>query len=145
MKNLINAGSQLVVAEVVERVPLGWSPQQIPFRKPRLLTLGSEETPARIYLQDPEVPGFIELRARSEGAWGNAISVAVRKSGPAFFDVSVAFNGARFDSARETVAGPDLPELVLDILKPAPVGVRLAKAAGVSVRVTRAGVEDQPI
>ncbi|HLF91125.1 MAG TPA: hypothetical protein VI451_19430, partial [Anaerolineales bacterium] len=134
-------GSQLVIADVVPRVPLGWAPQQIPFRKPRYLTLGSEETPARMYLQDPDVPDFIELRARTEGDWGNAISVAVRKSGPAMFDVSVAYNGARFDSAREVAAGPELPELVLDILKPAPVGVRLAKAAGVHVKVTRGGVE----
>ena len=94
-----------------------------------------------MYLQDPDVPDFIELRARTEGDWGNAISVAVRKSGPAMFDVSVAYNGARFDSAREVAAGPELPELVLDILKPAPVGVRLAKAAGVNVKVTRGGVE----
>jgi hypothetical protein len=146
--NLINdeaSGSQLVVAAVMPSVPLGWSAQQIPFRKPRYLTLGSEETPARIYLQDPEVPGFIELRARSEGDWGNAISVAVRKSGPALFDLTLAYKGARFDRARLAAAGPELPDLVLDILKPSPVGVRLAKAAGVQVWVTRAGVEDRPI
>jgi hypothetical protein len=144
IKNLINDetdGSQLVVANVVPDVPIGWTAQMIPFRKPRHLTLGSEETPARIYLQDPDVPVFIELRARSEGDWGNAVSVAMRKSGPAMFDVSVAYNGSRFDSAREAVAGPELPELVLDILKPAPVGVRLAKAAGIHGEVTRGGVE----
>jgi hypothetical protein len=137
--------SELVQGAVVPRVPLGWSPQVIPFRKPRYLTLGSEETPARIYLQDPNVPGFIELRARSEGAYGNDISVAVRQSGPALYDLSIAFNGSRFDNARETVAGPELPELVLKLLEPAPVGVRIAKAAGVHVEVTRAGVEDLPI
>jgi hypothetical protein len=142
--NLINdeaTGSQLVQAQVVPRVPLGWAAQTIPFRKARPLTLGSEETPARIYLLDPDVDGFIELRARSEGDYGNSITVAVRKSGPALFDISVAFNGSRFDSARQTVAGPDLPELVLDLLKPAPVGVRQAKSAGVQVQVTRGGVE----
>jgi len=141
IQNLINEGSQLVAADVVPRIPLGWAAQVIPFRKPRFLTLGSEETPARMYLSDPDVPGFIELRARTEGDWGNAISVAVRKTGPALFDVSVAFKGSRFDSAREAVAGPELPELVLNILKPAPVGVRLAKAAGVQVSVVRGGVE----
>lgn len=144
IQNKINdaaEGSALVMADIMPRVPLGWAPQQIPFRKPRYLTLGSEETPARMYLQDPDVPDFIELRARSEGDWGNAVSVAVRKSGPAVFDVSVAYNGSRFDSARVVVAGPELPELVLDILKPAPVGVRLAKAAGVYVKVTRGDVE----
>jgi hypothetical protein len=142
--SLINdeaTGSQLVKAQVVPRVPLGWAAQTIPFRQPRPLTLGSEETPARIYLLDPDVDGFIELRARSEGDYGNSISVAVRKSGPALFDVSVTYNGSRFDSARLAVAGPDLPELVLDILKPAPVGVRQAKSAGVQVQVTRGGVE----
>jgi hypothetical protein len=143
--NQATGGSQLVVGAVRPSVPLGWSAQQIPFRTPRYLTLGSEETTARIYLQDPEVPGFIELRARSEGDWGNAVSVAVRKSGPAQFDVSLAYQGARFDRARLAVAGPPLPDLVLNILAPSPVGVRLAKAAGVQVRVTRAGVEDRPI
>lgn len=146
----LNAESELVIAQVVPNVPLGWSPQVIPFRKPRRLTLGSEETPARLYLQDPDVRGFIELRAgrqgrEREGEWGNGIAVAVRKSGPALYDLTLTYEGARFDSARERVAGPELPALVLNILEPAPVGVRLAKAAGIRARVTRAGVEDQPI
>lgn len=111
----------------------------MPFRKPRLLTLGSEETPARIYLTEEGIDGALEIRARSEGDWGNAISISARKAGPALFEVTVAYTGAVFEMARQIVSGPDLPDLVLDVLKPAPVGVLLAKAAGIRTSVTRVG------
>jgi hypothetical protein len=145
----IKADSQIVQAKIVSRVPLGWAPNPMPFRKPRNLTLGSEETPARIYLSEEGIDGFIEIRARTEGEWGNGISISARKVGPALFDVTIAFEGARFEVARRIVRGPDvkdpdvkdpeLPELVLDVLKPAPVGVMLAKAAGIHAGVTREG------
>jgi hypothetical protein len=135
----LNTGSELVQAKIVSRVPLGWAPSPMPFRKPRFLTLGSEETPARIYLSEEGVDGFIEIRARTEGDWGNAISVTARKVGPALFEVTVAYSGAVFELARKIASGPDLPDLVLDVLKPAPVGVLLAKAAGVRASVLRVG------
>jgi len=135
----LNAGSELVQAKIVARVPLGWAPFPMPFRRPRFLTLGSEETPARIYLSDEGIDGFVEIRARTEGEWGNAVSVSARKVGPALFEVTVAYNGAVFELARQIVSGPELPDLVLDVLKPAPVGVLLAKAAGIRTSVTRAG------
>jgi hypothetical protein len=136
----LNAGSELVQAKIVTgAVPLGWTPIPIPFRKPRFLTLGSEETPARIYFSEEGIDGFIEIRARTEGEWGNGISVSARKAGPALFDVTVAYDGAVFELARKIASGPDLPDLVLDVLQPAPVGVLLAKAAGIRVSVKREG------
>jgi hypothetical protein len=146
---LVNAESALVRASVVPRVPLGWSAVAMPFRQPLFLTLGSEESPARIYLSEEGLAGFLEIRAKSEGAWGNGISVAARKAGPALFDVTIAFEGAVFEVARAIAAGgadldtsdPTLPELVTSVLEPGPVGVLLAKAAGVRSRVTREGLK----
>ncbi len=137
----IRARSVLVQANIVGRVPLGWAAVPIPFRKPSFLTLGSEETPARIYLSAEGLDGFIELRARTEGDWGNGISISARKVGPALFDVTLAYDGAVFEQARQIVSGPALPELVVDVLKPAPVGVLLAKAAGIRTVVTREGTD----
>jgi len=135
----LNSRSELVRAKIVAGVPLGWTPNAIPFRKPRFLTLGSEETPARIYFSEEGIDGFIEIHARTEGDWGNGISVSARKAGPALFDVTVAYDGAVFELARKIASGPDLPDLVLDVLQPAPVGILLAKAAGIRVSVKREG------
>ena len=139
---VVSQQSELVTAAVVPRVPLGWVPQALPFRKPRYLTLGSEETPARMYLSDEGLDGFIELRARSEGAWGNSVAVSVRQAGPALFDLRIAFAGAVFERARQVAAGhARFPDRVLDVLAPGPVGVTFAKAAGVLATVTREGTE----
>lgn len=145
----VNARSTLVVAEKVASVPLGWAPVVMPFRKPRALTLGNEAAPARLYLTEKGFDGYIELRAVKPGAWGNAITVAARYAGPARFELTIAFTGGRFENARRVVLGGDseaLPPQTAALLKPGPVGVLQAKAAGVRVAVTRetvrASVED---
>jgi len=134
---LVEAQSKLVHARPVAVVPLGWDPVAVPFRKPRPLTLGGGTQTARIYLSEPGVPGYVELAARDPGAWGNQIRVAARKSGPARFDVSVSFEAGRFESARRTVLGATLPAAAAEVLKPGPIGVLHAKAAGVHAAVTR--------
>lgn len=141
------AGSNLVEAHIVPRVPIGFQGMAIPFRYPRLRTLigGTDIEPARLYLAEDDVPGFIELRAREPGAWGNAIGVIARQAGPARFDVTVAFQGGHFENARQVaLAGriftPDeypLAALAEELLKPGPVGVLQAKAAGVHADVIR--------
>lgn len=134
----VNAGSTLVMAAIIQRVPLGFEAVAMPFRRPRSLTGGTESEPARMYLAEKDVPGFIELSARRPGAWGNAISVAARKAGPARFDVTVSYEGARFECARLiALGGEQLPPLTEDLLRPGPVGILQAKAAGVHAQVSR--------
>jgi hypothetical protein len=146
-------GSALLSAEVVERVPPGVEVVTIPFRKPRKLSGGTEDAPATIYLAERDVPQFIKLSALkrdargnsiSEGAWGNSISVAVRKAGPARFDMTVSYAGARFENARQTaLGGRELPALIEEILRPNPAGVLQAKAAGVKAQVSRDRAQSQ--
>ncbi len=132
------ANSTLVTATPVERVPIGFVAAAIPFRKPRRLTGGSDTEFARLYLAEKDVTGFIELSAREPGAFGNAIAVSARKSGPARFDVTISYQAARFENARRVVlGGAELPALTEDLLKPGPVGVLQAKAGGVKAKVTR--------
>ena len=141
------AGSKLVEAHIVPRVPIGFEAMQVPFRRPRVRKLsgGTEAEPARLYLAEDDVPGFIELRAREPGRWGNSIGVTARLAGPALFDVTIGFQGARFENACQVaLAGrilkPDeypLAALAEELLKPGPVGVLQAKAAGVRADVTR--------
>lgn len=150
IKKLINEGltknneqlvkpSALVKAIIVPRVPIGFAAATIPFRKPRRLTGGSDTAFARLYLAEKDVTGFIELSARELGAWGNAIAVAARKSGPARFDVTISYQGARFENARLVVKGgeEELPALTEDLLRPGPVGILQAKAGGIKAQVTR--------
>lgn len=127
----------LVWAQVAERVPLGFFAAPMPFRKPRFLTLGSETEPARLYLTEPGVPGAIKIEAQTAGAWGNEISIVTRPAGPGAYDVFISFAGARFENARQVVLGPPLPKLAEDLMKPGPIGILHAKAAGVEARVTR--------
>jgi hypothetical protein len=141
------AGSKLVEAHIVPRVPIGFEAMQLPFRSPRVrkLSEGTESEAARLYLAEDDVPGFIELRAQELGAWGNAIGVTARLAGPARFDVTISFQGARFENARQVaLAGRILKPgeypmaaLAEELLKPGPVGVLQAKAAGVHANVTR--------
>jgi hypothetical protein len=136
------AASALVSARQVDRVPIGFTAAMIPFRKPRRLSGGADTAPARLYLAETDVDGFIELSAREAGAWGNAIAVAAPKSGPGRFDLAISYQAARFENARQAVLGGDaLPALTEDLLKPSPVGILQAKAGGVLARVTREGAE----
>ena len=136
------ASSTLVKAKSVDRKPIGFEAATMPFRRPRSLTGGTESEPARLYLAEKDVPGFIELSAEHSGAWGNSIQVAARKAGPARFDVTVSYQAARFENARRVALGGDqLPALIEDLLRPGPVGVLQAKAAGVRTDVTRERTE----
>ena len=132
------ANSTLVTAKRVDSVPIGFAAATMPFRKPRRLTGGSNTSFAYLHLAEKDVNGFIELSTREPGAFGNAIAVAARKSGPARFDVTIRYQAARFENARQVVlGGAELPALTEDLLKPSPVGVLQAKAGGVKSRVTR--------
>ena len=136
------ATSNLVVAEHVAIVPIGWDPMAIPFYHPRVRTLtgGTDSQKAMLFLQEPGAPGFVRLTAKTVGTWGNAIAVTVRKGtkGPAYFDVTVSYPGVRLENARQTVlGGKQLPASSDDLLKPGPIGILQAKAAGVQADVTR--------
>jgi hypothetical protein len=132
--------SRMVTAKPVDRIPLGWSPVALPFRKPQALTRNSPDNMARIYLTEEGLSGAIELTAKLPGAWGDHITLSARPSGPAIYDVALFFKGARYESARQLVRGP-LPALGIDLAKPAPIGILQAKAAGVLAGVTRDGSE----
>ncbi len=137
---LLTGASKLVRARrdrAAVRPPLGFTEARVPFRKPRFLTLGSATEPARLHLAEDGVPGFIEIEAREPGEWGNEISVVARPAGPGAWDILVAFAGSRFENARQVVLGAPIPALAEDLLKPGPIGVLQAKAAGVEARVTR--------
>ena len=133
----INRGSSLVEAQIVPRVPLGWTPLQLPFRQPSYLTLGDEHNQAQIFLQEQGIPGFLRLQAREPGDYGNRIAVAARASGPAMYNFSVIYEGVPFETARKFVLGKALETLTEQSLKPGPGGLLQAKAAGVHVRVLR--------
>lgn len=134
----INMASRLVTAEQVSAVPIGWSAASLPFRDPVSLTLGGRDQAARLYLSEEGLGGdFIEVKAAGPGAWGNAIALSGRKSGPAIYDIEVHFTGSYFENARRAVEGNPLPALADQLLQPGPVGVLTAKAAGVRAAVTR--------
>jgi hypothetical protein len=138
-------GSNLVKAAPVERVPLGFTAVTLPFRHSQPLGGGTDDRPARLYLAEEDVPGFIELSAVQPGAWGNAIAVAARKAGPARFDITLSYQGARFENARRVVlGGEELPALTEDLLRPGPVGILQAKAAGIAAAVTREHTRSEP-
>ena len=142
------AASSLVYAAKVDRVPLGWEAQDVPFRQPRTryLSGGRLDRAAALYLQEPGVPGAIGIFARGHGPWGDQIGVTARYAGPAMFDLTVSYAGARFESARAIAfagrvlaPGKDpLATRTADVGKPEPVGVVQAKAAGIHAAVTRA-------
>jgi hypothetical protein len=129
--------SRFVEAEVVPRAPLGFEAVPMPFRKPRRLTLGDADEPARLYLAEPGLAGVLEIRAREPGAWGNEIAVAARRAGAAHFEMTVHYQGGVFENARRAVQGSPLPSLAEDLLGAAEIGVLQAKAAGVRAEVTR--------
>lgn len=140
----------LVRAAMVDRVPLGWEAQLVPFRQPRTryLSGGRADRPAAIYLQESGVARVIGIFAVNNGAGGDQIGVTVRYSGPALFELTVSYSGARFESARaiaysgRVLAGGEdpLPALTADAGKPGPVGVVQAKAAGIRAAITRTRV-----
>jgi hypothetical protein len=133
--------SKLIEAALVPVVPIGWAAVAMPFRDPTPLTLGTRDREARLYLSEPGLaPQFLLLRAAEPGTWGNDLTVTCRAAGPAIYDLAVTYPGGRFENARQTVFGPELPTLADALLEPGPVGVGTAKAAGVHAEVTRDGV-----
>jgi hypothetical protein len=116
----------------------------VPFRKPRRLTLGTPERSARLYLSEDDVPGFVLVEAKTPGPWGNDIAVTARPVGPARFDVAVSYEAGRFECARAIVAGEPPPAQIQELIKPRPVGVLRAKAAGIEAEVTRDRAGDGP-
>ena len=86
---------------------------------------------------------LIKLEACEPGDAGNAIAVTVTKVDPAHFDMTISYQGGLFESARlvaligQSGVAPTLPASAADLLKPGPVGVLHAKAAGVHIAVTR--------
>jgi hypothetical protein len=138
----------LVYAEKVASVPLGWDPQTVPFRQPRVryLSGGRANRRAALYIEDPDAGAF-GIFARDPGAWGDEIAISIRYGGPKIFDIAVIYAATRFECARAIAyagrvlaPGEDpLPAVVAEIIKPGPVGVVQAKAAGISVAVTREG------
>ncbi|MFN8496349.1 MAG: hypothetical protein U0641_00720 [Anaerolineae bacterium] len=145
LKRIGDSTSRLVKASVVQRAEIGFEPVSLPFRHPRtrMLRGGTAAEPARIYLRDDGVADIIKLEAREPGEAGNAIAVTVTKVDPAHFDMSIAYQGGRFESARlvaligQTGVGETIPAATAELLQPGPVGVLHAKAAGVRVAVTR--------
>jgi hypothetical protein len=137
---LLNA-SQLVRAEAVDLVPQGWEPVTIPFRKPQRLTLGSATQKAQIYLIEKGLERtnrLIKIEAIAPGIWGNDIKISARPAGQAaMFEVAIAYTASRFENARRVVLGNPLSTLTEEILRPQPIGVLQAKAAGVEIDVTR--------
>ena len=138
---IVNANSNLITAKVVNQVPLGFSAQSIPFIKAISFIGGSSSEPAKAFLTDPEVSGFIELAAKATGIWGNQVSVVMCETQPAIFDLLVNFAGSRFENARNAVLGDEITGVVNESLRPGAMGVRQAKAAGVKVEVVRENCE----
>jgi hypothetical protein len=145
----INARSTLVTAAPFPGSvpPPGFEAFKMPFLNPRSRTLsgGSKTQFASMYLAEDGVPGLIQLQARIKGDWGNSIAVTARQAGTVRFDMTIGFEGLRFENAREVALagrilqpGEDpLSQVAAQILKPSPVGVLQAKAAGIRAEVTR--------
>ncbi|MGB9366928.1 MAG: hypothetical protein WCE79_13045 [Xanthobacteraceae bacterium] len=137
----------LISVEHVTSIPIGWEAQIVPFAQPRRRYLrgGRKDRPSQLYLQQRGVAGAFRIFARENGAWGNQISITVRFAAPAIFDLTVSHAAARFESARVIAfagrvlkSGEDpLPALTADAVKPGPVGVVQAKAAGIHATVNR--------
>lgn len=138
-------GSRLVEAEVVPTVPIGFQAVALPFSRPVALRGGRRDRPARLFLSAPGLAGFLLVAARETGDYGNRIALAACAAAPGRYDLAVSFAGARFESARAEVLGPPLAASTAELLRPGPLGLLQAKAAGVRVSVSRDGTpEDMP-
>jgi hypothetical protein len=116
----------------------------LPFGEPVRLKGGAEGSPARVYLAEEGIDDFIVISALMDGDRGNGIAITARRGGPAMYDFTVTYAGARFENARATVLGigPNIETLPCKkggsaAEAPGPVGILKAKAAGVQAGVTR--------
>lgn len=135
-------GSKLVSAERVDFVPIGFAPVTMPFGKPVTLGGGTASQQAQLFLAEEGLVGFVRIHALEPGSYGNAIAVVACDTTPGRFDLLISFAGARFENARQAVLGAPLTGVTEDMLKPGPIGVLQAKAAGVRIEVTRNGIPE---
>jgi len=119
----VNATSHLIEAQGVGVPPAGVTPRRVPWSQPVSLEGGTAQTPARLVLTEDGLGGFVELRARTPGVWGNRIQVTIAAGEtPGSYDVTIGYDGEGvFENARQKVQ-----EQVI-----------LARAAGVESLVTR--------
>ncbi|MEO1091398.1 MAG: hypothetical protein AAFX81_12225 [Pseudomonadota bacterium] len=136
--------SCLLEATVVDTVRIGFEPIDVPFFTPVGLSGGRRDRAAKLFLSAAGLPGFLLLEAIAPGRFGNDIAVVVCDAAPGRYDVLVSFAGARFESARAVVAGPDPPGFTDALLAAGPKGVRHLKAGGVRIDVTRHGIHGTP-
>ncbi|MBO9409367.1 hypothetical protein J7399_18160 [Shimia sp. R9_1] len=139
------SASALVTARAADVIPIGFDATDIPFARPVALSGGTETQAARTFLNDPGLPGFIEISAIAPGLFANRISIAVCDTAPGIYDLIVTFDGARFENARARVNGPELTGTVEDFNRPGPRGVQHLKAAGIDLTVTRDGTPPEDI
>ena len=147
IKTALSASTLVSASDALTKVPLGWDPQPVPFRQPRTrrLTGGRADRPSAIYLQDSALPGkFFPIFAKASGTYGDDIAITVQYAGPAAFDISVSYPGARFECGREIALtgripgdGEAPPSSPAGLTEPGPIGVLQAKAAGIGTAVTR--------
>lgn len=136
--------SKLVQASYAAYVAMGFRAVTLPFRREVRLSHGGDEEfgrpaqTAKLFLAEKDVEGFILIEAIEPGAWGNGISITARKAGPARFDLTISYQGACFENARDVVLGGGLlPVSVEKAMEPGPYGVLQGKAVGVEINVTR--------
>ena len=136
--------SCLLIATEIAAVPIGFDPVAVPFFTPVNLSGGRPDREAQLFLAAPGLAGFLRLAATAPGRFGNDISVVVCDATPGRYDLIIGFAGARFESARAVVAGPDPTGFTDTLIEPGPRGVRHLKAGGVHIEVTRYGVRERP-
>lgn len=152
MVELINTKSKFLTASFVTGpLRLGEQAIEMPFRKPQYLKRVLANEPPHLYITEEGLNGYIRLDAKaiddtSDDSWGLEVYVTARRSGPAIFDLTVMYEGARLENARMVVLGKDinkkgqdpyLPIKIQDLVKPGLIGILQAKAAGVRAYVER--------
>jgi hypothetical protein len=119
----VNRKTGMLVAELALDPDDRFPQHPVPFNELRPFAGGGPDTYAGVYLFQPGVDGFVLLRTREVGEWGNDIRVAAPESEtPGGFDVTIIYTGQiPFENARQKVEDQ----------------VILARAAGIEVQVTR--------
>lgn len=119
----VNQTSPVLEARAIPSLPDGAVAQRVPWDQPVALDGGTSTAPARLFLTEDGLAGFIELRARAPGGWGNYILVTVAAGATAgAYAVTLAYaSAAVYENAVQTVLAQILP----------------ARAAGIRSDVTR--------
>jgi hypothetical protein len=140
----VDGRPSVIAVTAVDHVPPGAPSATVPFRRPRQLERGSPEDAALLYLQEATMPGALFVSARSAGAWGNAIEISVRPSGPGRYSVTVHYAGAVFENARALALGKPRSIAGGTAIRQPPFGLDQARAAGVPIQVTRERTDRHP-